>query len=1257
MTEKPAYEELEQKIRILEQEAASYIHTEKALEKSNLLYRNLFENTGTATVVFSDDAVIEKCNDEFVRLSGYPREEIEGKKVWRSFVHPDDLKRMVAFHKKRSEGEKAPSLYEFRFIDRDGNIKHILNRIVTIPGTRERISSLTDITALKRVEASLMKERDFSKVLIQTSPVFFVAISVQGKVLMMNQTMLEALGYTENEVIGVIYAEKFIPENERRSLVKIFRALMSREDANSPVLTENYVMSKDGRKLLVEWRGNVIHGSSGEADYFFGAGIDITNRRQSEEALRESEEQYKILYRESKKAEDVYRSLLNSSADAIVIYDLEGRATYINPSFTEIFGWTLEEVRGRRIPFLPEFERQATMSIITELVENGTTCRGFITRRFTKDGRLRYVSISASRYHDHKGSPVGVLVILRDITARKKAEESLRMLNEELEQRVAERTEELEDLNSNLEAAIQNAQKLARDAEAASIAKSEFLANMSHEFRTPMNGIIGTCELALAGLHDRVFLSRFQDGEGEKRGSANERLCEKMAEYLNVIDVSAKSLLGLINDILDFSKIEAGKLELEFIPFSVREVIEEVSDLFLEQITAKNIEMIVDIPADIPYRVTGDPLRLRQVLVNLTSNAFKFTEKGEICVSVQKHKADHQHIELLFCVRDTGIGIDPAIQDGLFKAFTQADGSVTRKYGGTGLGLTICKRIVNMMSGDIRVESAAGMGSSFYFTARFMPVSDESVTADPPAIPRELKNLNVLVVEDNAAALSVMIRFLESFGFQTAAAGNAEEALCLYEKSLDRADKFDLILMDMRLPGMDGITASEKIKKNPRATAPPIIINTAFGKENDIRRAKELGIESCLIKPVKPSVLFDTIMEVFGHKTFSGHRRKKDAANAEGLSGLEVLLAEDHPVNRRVAVEILETAGIFADTAANGIEVLEAVRKKRYDAVLMDIQMPEMDGFEATRRIREGEKQGSGDRGQGAGSLSPAPCSLPPVHIIAMTAHAMSGDREKCLDAGMDDYISKPISRKELFDVLRKNIKRSGVRGQGSGVVLPASQFGSTELAEVSILNSQFPGIDIAEGLERFGGSWKLYASILKDFYHFYKNAVSEFYHLLEAKDFEKATLKAHSLKGAAGNVSAVEIALGAKTLESAYERRDEKMIRETLSKLEKDLSGFEKLTDRIMTETEQEISDSPEQKIFENSSSALSELFRKLGKCLQKFDPIEAERCFREIRSSFTFSDFEKDMELLEREISNYNFDDAGKILKNITENLKLET
>ncbi|OQX05536.1 MAG: hypothetical protein BWK80_52060 [Desulfobacteraceae bacterium IS3] len=541
-----------------------------------------------------------------------------------------------------------------------------------------------------------------------------------------------------------------------------------------------------------------------------------------------------------------------------------------------------------------------------------------------------------------------------------------------------------------------------------------------------------------------------------------------------------------------------------------------------------------------------------------------------------------------------------------------------------------------------------------------MPVSDESVTADPPAIPRELKNLNVLVVEDNAAALSVMIRFLESFGFRTAAAGNAEEALSLYEKSLDRADKFDLILMDMRLPGMDGITASEKIKKNPRATAPPIIINTAFGKENDIRRAKELGIESCLIKPVKPSVLFDTIMEVFGHKTFSGHRRKKDAANAEGLSGLEVLLAEDHPVNRRVAVEILETAGIFADTAANGIEVLEAVRKKRYDAVLMDIQMPEMDGFEATRRIREGETPPPADH--------PSPGDSPPllrrggrgvrcerIPIIAMTAHAMSGDREKCLDAGMDDYISKPISRKELFDVLRKNIKRSEVRGQGSGVVLPASQFGSTELAEVSILNSQFPGIDIAEGLERFGGSWKLYASILKDFYHFYKNAVSEFYHLLEAKDFEKATLKAHSLKGAAGNVSAVEIALGAKTLESAYECRDEKMIQETLSKLEKDLSGFEKLTDRIMTETEQEISDSPEQKIFENSSSALSELFRKLGKCLQKFDPIEAERCFREIRSSFTFSDFEKDMALLEREISNYNFDDAGKILKNITENLKL--
>ncbi len=1250
MTEKPTYEELEKKISILEKEAVLYRETEKALEKSNLLYRSLFENTGTATVVFSDDAVITKCNDEFVKLSGYFREEIEGKKPWPNFVHPEDLKKMIEFHRKRSKGEKAPNLYEFRFLDKNSTVKHILNRIVTIPGTSERISSLTDITALKQVEASLIKERDFSKVLIQTSPVFFVAISVKGKVLMMNQTMLYALGYTEDEVVGANYAEKFVPENERKELIKIFRALVSRDDRNKPVLTENHVKSKAGRNLLVEWHGNVIQGSDGKVDYFFGAGIDITDRRQSEEALRQSEEQYKILYKESKKAEDVYRSLLNSSADAIVIYDLEGRTTYINPSFTEIFGWTIEEVRGRRIPFLPEFERHATMNIITELLENGTPCRGFVTRRFTKDGRLRYVSISASRYHDHKGRPEGLLVILRDITARKKAEEALRMLNEELEQRVAERTEELEDLNRNLEAAIQNARKLAREAEIASIAKSEFLANMSHEFRTPMNGIIGMCELASA------FIAHEPGGGNREEDADIEKKCEKMAEYLNVIDVSAKSLLGLINDILDFSKIEAGKLEFESIPFSLREITEEVSDLFLDQISEKNIEMVVDISADIPSRLVGDPLRLRQVLINLTSNAFKFTEKGEICISVRKQEADDEKVVLLFCVRDTGIGVDPAVQEGLFNAFTQADGSFTRKYGGTGLGLTICRRIVNMMSGNIRVESAAGAGSSFYFTAAFARASDTYATEYLPVIPFELKNLYILAVEDNAAALSVIRQFLESFGFQTAVARSAEEALLRYEKSLDDRP-FDLILMDMRLPGMDGITASEKIKKNPRAAAPPIIINTAFGREDDIRRAKEAGIESCLIKPLKPSLLFDTIMELFGHKTFpSGHRRKKDAVNMEGLSGLQILLAEDHPVNRRVAFEILEMAGIRADTAANGLEAVKAVREKRYDAVLMDIQMPEMDGFEATRQIREWVRpklriDGSEVRGDDTphpSPLTPHPSSVP---IIAMTAHAMSGDRERCLDAGMDDYISKPINRKELFDILRKNIhKGSEVRGQRSEVTPSASHF--------SLLNSQFsiPGLDIADGLERFGGSWKLYADILKDFCRSQKDAVSEFYHLLEIKDFEKAKLKAHSLKGAAGNVSATDIMNAAKILENASESRNEKMIRQMLSRLEKDFSAFEKLKNRILSETEsadRTVSDRPDRKNIDSNSSKLLELFRKLGKSLQKFDPIEAERRFREIRSAFIFKDFEKEMDLLEQEISNYNFDGAGKILKKITDKI----
>ncbi len=902
---------------------------------------------------------------------------------------------------------------------------------------------------------------------------------------------------------------------------------------------------------------------------------------------------------------------------------------------------------------------------------------------------------------------------------RKTSDESLHRLNEDLERRVAERTAQSEDINRQLEEAIKYAHELARDAELANISKSEFLANMSHEIRTPMNGIIATCDLA--------FISNPN---------------HKQREYLNIIRTSARSLLGLINDILDFSKIEAGKLEFESIPFAIGEVIEEVCDIFFEKISEKNTELISDIDFDVPAQIISDPFRLRQILLNLISNAFKFTDEGEICISVRTRSITSDEVELLFCVRDTGIGLAPENRKRLFNAFTQADDSTSRKYGGTGLGLAICKRIVRMMAGEIWVESEIGAGSSFFFTAKFKLVSPQGVPLfrDSVGVPEEmdqLKNLKVLLVEDNSSAQLVIRRLLESFGCQTETAESAEEALSLCENRSEE-DRFDLILIDFKLPGMDGISLSVKIRKDARSKPPAIIIISGYIREDDIRRAKEAGVESYLIKPVKQSQLFNTILEIFGYKSVSPYHQPSISDRINGVypeefSGVQVLLVEDHPINRRVAIEILEMAGISVDTAENGLEAVDAVMRRPYDAVFMDIQMPKMDGFEATEEIRKweagrgtmdegqgasgegqgasGEGQAESGEGQGAGgegqaargegqaasgegqaargegeSPSPiahrpspiahrpspiAPCPLP---IIAMTAHAMSGDREKCMDAGMNDYVSKPIDRKKLFIALRKNVKGAkgqgrGARGEGPGAKgqgpRAESRKSSAESrepkvecrepsAECRAPSADFPGLNIAEALERLGGVWDLYVDILGDFCRSQRNFVPEFRDLIEKKDFEGARLNAHGLKGAAGNVSAIDLRDAAKALEDASESEAEEHIPDILLTVE---GAFEEVITsfgKMAVSSTLPAMEGPPREPMEMDPSMLLEHLETLQKTIQNADPVESDACLKKLRECLGTVDHKAELDTLTRQIGDYNFDDAQETLRKLMLDVK---
>ena len=752
---------------------------------------------------------------------------------------------------------------------------------------------------------------------------------------------------------------------------------------------------------------------------------------------------------ETLKQKQYFESLVKNSPVAIVVMDNEEKIVSINPAFEHLYGYTSEEAVGVVLDVLiTTDETRAEAARYSQEIMEGAI-HGIVRRR-RKDGTLVDVELSGVPII-FAGEKLGGLALYHDITELVHAR---------------------------------------REAEEANRAKSEFLANMSHEIRTPMNGVMGMLEITL-----------------------DTQLTSEQRDYLQTSLHSAESLLSLLNDILDFSKIESGKLDLDVINFSLRNAVEDVAYTLAKRAHEKGLEIACLIDPGLASNLRGDPGRLRQILVNLVGNAIKFTHQGEIVIRAETLEQNENSATVHFSVQDTGIGIPYDRQAAVFERFTQADGSTTRTYGGTGLGLTISKQLVEIMGGEIGLESTPGIGTTFWFDIAFEKTPLEKRDTAPLTLgPANLTFARVLVVDDNQTNRMVLTKNVEALGSRVDTASSGAKALEILHNAQRAGDPYHIVLLDMQMPVMDGEQISRAIKSDPSIKDVKILILTSMGQRGDAIRLQALGCSGYLLKPVKQQMLFDAVIAVLG----SSERQPTGLITRHVIaekrkSDLRILLAEDNPINQKLTIVLLQKAGYSVDAVDNGLQALERVQANRYSTILMDVQMPDMDGFEATRQIRILE-QSSGQH----------------IPIIAMTAHAMAGDRERCIAAGMDDYVSKPLEPRVLFSALDRwtqNIREDEALPASFETLMPASVIQEDSYAE------KLP-VDLEAALFRFDNDRTFMLDMCREFNDHLPERVTELQSALLAGDMEKLCRFAHNLKGLSLNFNASGLSTLAAKLE-----------------------------------------------------------------------------------------------------------------------------